>query len=242
VFAVPPKVERILSDLARLDTALDVVLPTSAPRPHEWLSNEAFAFVPRLASGPYIVRSTTKPIAELEVLLEGASLSKTEVEGFAVFVPQSVFPWRVIGLAPHVAAFVPAREIGTGLAPLTAGRDLPPSEVEGELNKLLQAGARRPLLAIFAVGPMLHLDLSQDVAQYALSIAPWNQGGMDVEIRLAVTGDPTAAVEALEQREPSWETDVIKRLADRVAYSLADTVIEGRLQLTAEDVDALRKR
>ena len=70
--------------------------------------------------------------------LTGARMRAQEVDGFTMLMPEGPLPFRVAFLTDDVVAFIPAREIGSGLGPLTAGRDLPPGGTERELTRVLE--------------------------------------------------------------------------------------------------------
>jgi hypothetical protein len=53
--------------------------------------------------------------------------------------------------------------------------------------------------------------------------------------------DPADAAKALEERTAPLETDVIQGMVDRVAFTVEGEVVQGRLQLTPQDVEALRE-
>jgi hypothetical protein len=238
VFAMPPKIARMLRDARGVDAALDAVLDPSSPRPSEWLSEEALASSSVVSSGTYVLRTLTKPAADVQAMLEQAGMQRDEVEGFAMFMPDGPFPWKVAFLDESVVAFIPVKEIGTGLSPVTAGRDLPPSPVESQLRQVL-ANAPAPLLELYAAGPLLHLDLGQDVQQFELRLVPWQGKGIDAQMVLHPMHDAEAAADALRLRELDLETDTVDALAKRVAFTVEQTAVLGRLQMTPEDVAAL---
>jgi hypothetical protein len=221
-----------------VDAALDSVLDAESPRPAQWLGNEALASSSVVSSGTYVLRPMTQPAADVQAILEKAGMERDEVEGIAIFMPQGPFPWKVAFLDDVVVAFIPVKEIGTGLSPLTAGRDLPASPVETQLQQVL-ANKPSPLLELYAAGPLLHLDLGQDVQQFELRVVPWQGKGMDAQLVLHPMHDADVAADALRDRELDLETDQVNALAKRVAFTVEGTAVAGRLQLTAEDVSAL---
>lgn len=239
VFALPPKLEEVLGDIHDIDEGLDAIRPLESPHPNEWLGPEALASAGVVSSGTYVLRSLSKPRAEIEELLTKSGMEKTESEGFTILVPQNAFGWKVAFMSDTVVAFIPAREIGTGLSPLTAGRDMPPSEVEGQLRGTLKNETGVTLEA-YAAGPLLHYDLGQDVLQVAFQARTWKDQGMDVSVRLLPGGDASTAVDKLSKRETPLESDQIQALAKRVAFSLDGEAISGRLQLTPTDMAVLR--
>jgi hypothetical protein len=238
VFAVPPKLEELLGDVRDIDEGLEAILPLDGPRPHEWLGNEALASTSMMSTGTYVLRPLAKPRAEVEALLLKSGMEKTEAEGFTILVLQNAFGWKVAFMTDDIAAFIPSREIGTGLSPLTAGRDMPPSEVEGQLRTALDNETGVALEA-YAAGPLLHYDLGQDVLQVSLQARTWQKTGLDVAVRLMTGGDASTAVDKLSKRETPLESDQVQALAKRVAFALDGTAITGRLQLTPTDMAVL---
>ncbi len=237
-FAVPPKLARMLRDVPAVDEALDAISDPGDPRPGQWLGPEAVASTSVVSSGTYVLRPLLQPRAEVEALLERAGMTADTIEGFTVYLHRGAFPWKVAFLTDTVVAFVPVKEIGTGLSPLTAGRDLPPSEAETELRTVLDEDPGTALEA-FAAGPLLHLDLGQDLAQYAVRARPFQRTGLEVEVRLAPIEDPMAAAGTLGDRDLSLETDALAALAKKVAFTVEGPVVVGRLQMPATEVATL---
>lgn len=238
VFAVPPKLSRMLRDVPAIDDGLDAIRDPSDPHPDAWLAPLALASTPRVSSGTYVLRELTKPRADVIAILERAKFRATEAEGFTMLEPQGPFQWRVVFLTDTVVAFVPIKGIGTGLSPLTAGRDLPPSDVENELRTMLEQEPSTTIEA-YASGPLLHLDLGQDVAQFAVRARPFNGKGIDAEVRLVPVEDVSAAAAALEGRDLSLETDALAAVAKKVAFTIEGPSVVGRLQATPADVATL---
>ncbi len=238
VFAVPPKLARMLRDIPAVDEGLDAILDPEDPRPSQWLSVDGVAAASRVSSGTYVLRTITRPAADVQALLERAKMRRDEIEGFTVLAPQGPFPWKVAFLTEQVVAFVPVKEIGTGLSPLTAGRDLPASEVETQLRTVLDDDPATVLEA-YAAGPLLHLDLGQDLAQFAVRARPFERSGLDVEVQLVPLEDTSAAAKALGERDLSLETDAVAALAQKVAFTVEGAAVIGRLQATPPEVGTL---
>lgn len=241
VFAIPPKAARLLQDAAGIEAALDAVLPAEAARPSEWLAPESLAMASLLGSGTYIVRGLTRPRAEVLAILQGARMRPQEVEGFTMLTPENPFPFRVVFLHEDVIAFVPVKEIGSGLGPLTAGRDLPAGVAERELAKVLEEDPQ-VALELIAAGPLLHFDLGSDLIMFAIRARTWQTTGLDVELRMQPDGDAAAAADALSKRDVGLESAAIRSLCGRVAFGLDGTFVEGRLQLTPEDLAVMKVR
>lgn len=240
VFAVPPKAAKLLHDASGLEDALDAVLPTEAARPRTFLAPETLALTSIASTGTYILRPLLQPAAQVEPILLGAKLRADPVDGFTMLVPEGPLPWRVVLLPDDIAGFIPAREIGSGLSPLTAGRDMPAGNVERDLAKVIEEEPDA-LLELAAAGPLIHFDLGQDVIQFVLRMRAW-QGGIDAQVRLHPSGDATVAANALTNRDVALESDAIKALCGRVAFTVDGPYVDGRLQLTADDVAVLRVR
>jgi 8-oxo-dGTP pyrophosphatase MutT (NUDIX family) len=235
-FALPPRARELLVSGLGLDAALAAVLGPEGPAPSDLLGRDTLVMVPAVATGSYLVRPLARPAAEVESALTAQGLQRAPVDGATVLVSRGAFPYKValLGDPFPVAAFVPAGEIGTGIGPLTAARDLPASPAREELASLLESDPAVVLVALSA-GPMLHLDLTDDVALARLVLRRW-QGGLDAEVRLQTTGDPELAARELEGRTLTGESDQLRALADRVAFAVDGPTVAGRLQLTRDDL------
>jgi len=239
LFALPPKLARMLRELRLSETGLQAVLPVDAPAPATWFEPELLATHPRLSSETYLVRRLRRPRAEIEPLLEGAGFHAETSEGFTVHTHRGAFPWKLAFLEPDILAYIPVRALGSGLLPLTAARDLPASEVEGQL-RTAGASSAQVVLQLFAAGPLLHLDLGDDVAQVMFAARRWERG-LDVQVQLVPTGDLENAARALGERDLGLETDQVRAIAARVAYTVEGPTVLGRLQLTASDLASLQR-
>jgi hypothetical protein len=240
IFALPPRAERIVLDAVAIDDALDAVLVPGAPRPKAWLGPEAVVMAPVMSGGTYVIRPLRAPRNEVEGHLVAAGMLASDRDGFRMLAPTGALPWKVAFVAEDIVAFVPVREVGSGLSPLTAARDLPPSDMERELAATLE---REPdlLLELIVHGPLLHLDLSPELAGFRFALRRFGGQGLDGRAVLQPMRDPEEVREALEHREAPLETNVVQALVERVAYTVEDRVVTGRLQLTADDVRALGK-
>jgi hypothetical protein len=132
------------------------------------------------------------------------------------------------------------REIGSGVKPFTAARDLPPSEIEDLLRRSIDEPDL--LLALYANGPMLHLDLAQDIDSMDLVLRRFARTGLDGQVQLRVDGDAQAAAAALEARSMPGETRGLGALLDRIAFTANGPVVTGRLQIAPEDLMSLGDR
>jgi hypothetical protein len=151
----------------------------------------------------------------------------------------AAFPWRIVFLEDDVIGCLSLKEIGGGLGPLTAARDLPASELEVNLSRGF-AEDPEMLLDMVASGPMLSLDISDDVGAIRLGMRRYERTGLDGELILQPLGDVDAAVKQLEGRRPALETDVVRELYDRIAFTPEAPVVRGRLQLAEADLRLLR--
>ena len=240
-FAVPPKLARMLRDVPAVHAGLEAIKDSGDPDPDTWFGPEALASTSVVSSGTYVLLTLAKPRADVEAYLERASMRSDEIEGFKVYMPQGPFPWKVAFLDESVVAFVPVKEIGSGLSPLTAGRDLPASRAEEELAQVLEQDPSTVLEAV-AAGPLLHLDLGQDLMQYAVRARPFQTRGLEVEVQLAPMEDATRAAASLRDRDLSLETDALAALAKKVAFSVEGPIVVGRLQANPDDARTLGER
>lgn len=237
VFAVPPRVVRMLRDLRSVDRLLDAMLVLE-DGPRSWLGAPALGSQHAGSSETYVLRPLIAPRAEFEAALVAAGFERMVSEGLTILAPRAGLPWKVAILEDDVVGFIPAGALGDGLDPLTAGRDMPASEIEKELAARFTRGPR-VVLEIMAAGPLLHLDLEQELGQLLVHAEPWEQG-LDVSLHFVPTDDPMDAITALTGRDTTLETDQIRALARRVAFELEGPGVSGRLQLTAKDLAVLQ--
>jgi hypothetical protein len=196
--------------------------------------------LPVMSAGTYVIRPITRPRAEVEKHLVAGGMEARHRDGFDMLFPTGAFPHKIAFLSDDLVAFIPIKEIGSGLSPLTAARDLPPSDLERELTSVLER-ERDALLELYVQGPIIHLDLDQELAGVRFALRDWGRGGLDGSVLLQPVRDAEHARAALEKREAPHETNVIKGLVGRVAYTVDARFVTGRLQLTADDVRGLRE-
>lgn len=266
LFAIPPRAVNLLKDLRAFDDGLAALMTGGGPAPGVWLSKEAVVFLTPSGQAPYLVRGITKPRAEVEAWLLAAGLQRTVVEGMAVFAPglgpeadgeegpgevgtaagamaAAAFPWRIVFLDDTTVGGFSLREMGTGLGPLTAARDLPASVLEEEWTRAFRDDPEL-LLELRAGGPMLSLDMADDVALSHLSLRRWQQSGIDATVELVPIGEddaPARGAAEIEARRPEHETEAVRELYERVAFTGEPQMIRGRLQLTEQDLAPLRR-
>ncbi len=256
LFAVPPRAAHMLRDLQNFEAGLTALIGDSGPKPATWLRPEALAYLPSLAHRAYLVRGLARPRAEVEAWLRAAGLAHATIEGMAVYAPlpptdpdaeampdhlaaAAAFPWRIVFLDDDVIGCLSLKEVGGGMGPLTAGRDLPASEIELQLTREFTEDPEMQL-DMFATGPMLSLDISDDIAALRLGVRRWSRTGLDGELVMQPIGDADEAAKQLEARKPVVGTDTLRELYKRVAFTAEPPVVRGRLQLTAEDLRLLR--
>lgn len=274
LFALPPRALALLRAPLSLEAGLSALLGPAAPAPEAWLARDLVVMQPLLARGPYLVRRLLAPRADVEGWLRAGGMDVEVVEGLSVWTPGPeasdspvpsgapggsglapalVFPWRLVFLADDMLGAFSLTEIGNGLGPLTAARDLPPSELTGMIGQVVAADPAL-LLEIYVQGAMLHFDLSDDVGVAKLSLRTHIEGdsarslprldaaGLDGEVILQPLGDVTDAAAALEARAPAGAaTDVLRDLYRAVAYSADGPIVRGRLQLAPGDLAPLRR-
>ena len=237
VFALPPATEDLLEPIYDVDWALEASLPKDT-KAADLFGDVMMTMHPGVASGVYVVRPLKVSNDAFVKLLGDAFLSE-EIEGITIWRPKGAFPYKIAMLDEGLVAMIPVEEIGSGLAPLTAGRDLPPSPVEEELTKTLAADPDM-LLAGTTAGPVMHLELDDDVARARLTMRRFKRSGLDVEVAFQVMGDADAAAKQLDAHDAPAENDQVRTLAKNVAFSLESGVVVGRLQVLPEDVANLR--
>jgi hypothetical protein len=238
VYGLPPRAEELLRAIADVDEALEAVRPTDAPATGTWLASEALVTAGRLSRRPLVLRPLLVPKAEAIARLEALGLERQEVDAFEVWQPRRVLPYRVVLLDGDVAGFIPMSEPGTGLPPLVSARDMPPSEVETQLDALL-AVPDGLAVALLAAGPMIHLDVDQDVMSVRFELRRAKDGSLDGQLALQVDGEPGPVAAALEGRKAPEQSDAIQRLVERAAYGAEGPIVAGRLQLSPADAALL---
>lgn len=245
VFAIPPAAEELIEPLEELDWALEVVLGHEGPKPAELFGNAMLAFKPAVAQRPYIVRATKKSEKGI-VAAFGKEMEQSTVDGIRVLMPSGAFAYKVAFIEEGLVAFVPVSEIGSGLGPLTSGRDMPAKQIEEEMLAALSSDP--DLLGIVvAAGPLMHLDIDEQVARFRLTLRRFERKGLDVEVAMQLMfdgdgdGDATEVAKELDARRPSFESDRVADMAEKVAFTAEGPVAVGRLQLTAEMVSVLEQ-
>lgn len=264
LFAVPPRAVHMLRDLRAFDGGLAALMSGVGPGPSQWLSKEAVVLMTPSGGAPYLVRGLTKPRAEVEAHLLAGGLRREVVEGMAVFaatpgpiegdepvevgaaagaMAAAAFPWKLVFLDDTTIGGFSLNELGTGLGPLTAARDLPASELEAMWTRSFRDDPEL-LLELRAGGPMLSLDMSDDVGLTQLVLRRWQVSGIDATVDLVPVGGAEAVSRGaaeLEARSPSLESDAVRELYSRAAFTAEGERVRGRLQLTDQDLAPLRR-
>ncbi len=257
--AAPPRVLQLLRDLQAFEAGLSVVVHDVGPGPDEWLRPEALAFFSPLGRAPYLVRGLRRPLAEVEPVLLAAGFTRDVIEGMPTFTPglggdpgaatpdgmavglapAAAFPWRIVVVADDVIAAVSLRELGTGLGPVTAARDLP----AGPLTKQLQQDFSDPqvLLEVLATGPMLSFDVDDDIDGFRLGVRRWDTRDLALEWVFAPLGPADAAIATLTARVPPFETERVRELYGRVRFVDESPVIRGEVRLAGPDLHSLTR-
>lgn len=238
LFGLPIQGARMLREIEMAEEGLQVIFGADLERV---FAPEVLAMLPPIGRGSTILRALRAPRAEIEAALRDHEMEESFTEGFSVWAPTGAFPWKVVLLGEDALALalVPRAEIGE-IGPLTAARDLPPSTLRRELEQI--AGAPDLMLEMVAQGPFLHTELSDDVGVVRLSVRRWQGRGIDGGVMLQALGDPGEGAAELRTRELVGESDRLRELARRVVFSAEPPMIVGRVQLSAEDAAALRRR
>ena len=240
IFGLPPHLEDLVKAPSDLAWALGVLLDADHPEVvQSWFDDDVLVMRPRVANGLYLVRRLVRPASELKAALSSDGVI-SEREGFDVYMSRSAVPFSLVFLDEDVVAFIPRREIGTGLSPLTAARDLPASPAEQELTAVLD-GSRALSLVALAAGPLTHLDLDHEVARARVTLARRDDGVLDGEVAMQMLAAEQAghAVEQLKGRTVFAAEERIKEIAAKVAFTADGDVVTGRLQLPRSDADVL---
>ncbi len=237
-FALPDRTATLLRHAGDTARDLDAVVPPGEPRPTTFFTPELLATVPASGRGEIVIRRLKVPVAQVEAALRSARMHERTAEGLRLFEPRGALPWSVVILTDDLVAFVPAKIMGAGVSPLSAARDLPPSDLEQQLGRVLEE-RRDTMLELAAAGPLVHLDLDAEVLGLRAQVIPWGEGGLDGQVRLAISGDPQAAVRQLGDRTMEGEPTNLVELARKVAWVVEPTdppAVLGRLQIPREDV------
>lgn len=228
VFALPPRAADLLKTPSRIDAGMEATLGEDKIK--GLLGPESLVFTPPAASGHYVLRPLLKPKAEFEALLDAEGLQREEAEGFNVYRSAGAFGWKIVALDEGIVAFIPAQEIGTGLSPLTAGRDMPPAGLEREFTRVLHEKPEL-FLTLHAGGPMLHLDVSAKIAMTQLGLHTQGSNVMG-QVVLQPMGDVDETANALEARSYPEENQQVQALVSAIAFTREADVVIGTLELT----------
>jgi hypothetical protein len=230
VFALPPHAAHLLDEQVVLDEGLDIVLDGDA-EPGNWLAPTTLGFVLPLGKSPYFLRPLSKPAAEIGPLLEQA-FTKSTVEGVDVWLPTGSFPWRVALLEGDIAAFVPRHTVGTGLEPLLAAREAEPSALEAEMAKSVKQDPAMELL-LFAVGPLVHFDVSAPIAQVDFMLRRVGSS-YDGQVRLRPAGSVDECIDQLRARKYPEENQQVQALIGAVQFLIDQNMVVGQLEITPD--------
>jgi hypothetical protein len=237
IYALPPRAAELLEYQQQVDMGLAGTLGSDAAE--GLLGTESLLFRPAISMGHYVLRPIAVDRAKFESTLEEAGMIVSEAEGFKIYTPTGAFPWKIVVLEDGVAGFIPMAEVGSGLSPFTAGRDLPPSELEQEITKFLHEDPG-VFLTLHASGPMLHYDVDAKIAmtQFALRDDGKNIIG---QVVLQPMGDIDETANALESRQHPEENKQVQMLISNVAFIRDAQVVVGKLELTPEQIDQIKR-
>lgn len=236
ILGVPPRVTKVFEKAQSVPRRLEVLLPSDGPSSQTWFTDDAIGMQARADGTVYVLRRLARPAQEVQRELANLGFHTTKEQGFDVLYGHRTFPWRIVFLDASIVGFMPAR-LGVSMGPLTAGRDLPPSEIGRQLAERLKSSTI--VVDTYALGPMLHLELTDSVEQLGVHGRRVDQG-LELVVQFATTNDPSASLEELRDRDLAFESDQIQALAQRVDFSLDQGAILGRVELRADDTNTLR--
>ena len=234
----PAPVEDLLRQLAGARADLDDLLRIDTPAPSGTLGPLGLGALVPLESDPVLVYRIDGDPHGFETALASAGFERRSLDGWTTYEPRGAFARRVVLLDERTAALVSRRALGSGLSPLSAARDLPPSSLERQLAEALSARPR-PVVEAAAGGPIVHLDAPEPLGGYHLSVFPWQRGGLDVRADLVPTGDAAALAEALAGRGHPGLDDNAAELARKVAFVPEGAVVRARLQVPGQEVQGI---
>jgi hypothetical protein len=234
VAALPPGATRLLEAAHRANTYLD---PEETGHP-KWLASEMMVVTPGSGSKDYIVARRAGDEAQMKAALDELGLVLADDLEPPTWRSTKRFPFKVSKLDGDVIALISGDELGSGLDPLTAGRDLPPSEMRTELEKMLTSDANIEL-ALHAGGPMLHLDASRDIAATQLGIRRDDASTLRAQVILQPVANPDGVAKELNERKHPEETQAVQELMKRLQFVVDKGVLVGELKLSADDLTHL---
>lgn len=230
VFAIPPQAASLLDQQQLLDEGLDITLDGEA-EPSNWLADTTLGFLLPMGKSPYFLRPLSKPASELGPLLE-QGFTKTTIEDIEVWLPTGSFPWRIALLDGEVAAFVPVDAIGTGIEPLLAAREAESSPLETELRRALTTDRGIELL-LFAVGPLVHYDISDPIAQVDFLLRR-SDDGYQGQVSLRPNGSVDEALEQLRARKHPEENLQVQGLIGALELVSEQNLVVGQLAISSD--------
>jgi hypothetical protein len=235
VMGLPPGATRLLEAAARANEYLD---PDEAGHP-AWLAGEMMVVTPGSGTADYLVVRRSGDEASMASALDKLGLIRTEESEVPTWRSTKRFPFKVSALDDDVVALIATEELGSGLGPLTAGRDLPPSSMHSELEKMLRGDAAIEL-ALHAGGPMLHLDTSRDMAATQLGLRRDGPQSVRAQTVLAPVADPDQAASELNARSHPEETQAVQELMKKVKFVVDEKVLVGEITLGVDELALLK--
>lgn len=238
VMGVPPGAARLLDSRRSAREGLAHILHEDVDALKTWLAPEMLVMTPAVAMRDYIVGRTTGDKKTLGKKLSEAGMRTVELDGATFYLPSNSYRFKLTFLEDDILAFIPMEEMGAGLSPLTAGRDLPESKMRTDLGAMFDRDSEIAM-ALHAGGPMLHLDLGTDVISTQVGVR--NEGrSAAVQIVLEPTRDPDAAVVKLNAREHHEESHQVQALMKRVAFRVDNKNLIAEILLSHDDLELLR--
>ncbi len=239
IFALPPRAHDLWATPAELRWSMSVAqldqLDANLIGP--WL-----VVLPALSNAPYIVRRTKLAPVAVAAALESEFVVGEE-SGFQSYKPRGAFPYKIVQLERDMLVFIPAGELASGLTPLTAARDIPPTPLREELIAAFEGD---PMLRVVLIagGPMLHLRFDPLVARMRLTARKTEAGGLDVEAAMQLVDESADQVATLLDKDgDATVSDALRALGKEAAfYAEGSSNVQVRFELDTSELRSLEVR
>ena len=238
VTGLPPGATKLLDARRAVMEGLEMVTGEDRDALHEWIAPEMMVMTPAVALRDYVVGYLAAPREDVIAKLTAAGMQKTELDGTTFLLPSGSFRFKIAFLDDDALVFVPIEEFGAGLAPATAGRDLPPSLMHTQLEAMLNDDPEI-VLAMHGGGPMLHLDMSESVLASQLGLRRAGEG-YEAQVVLQIDGDLDTAAKELRDRKHPEESQQIQALMKRVSFTVDREALVASILLEPADLELLR--